>query len=694
VTERLFVVSPEGRTGKSTIAAGIIEALRADGRAVVPFRPVVRSLTERDPILGAILDRLDLEVPYDACVGTDYEHLHRDPTDAIRLIVERAAELEAHGAVVVIGSDYTNVSSPAELATNARLAANLAAAVVLVVGGVTDGRFRSAAEIAEVADIALGELRDAHATVSAIVVTRADPEQVGETAAVASAADAPLPVWVVPEDRKLTAPLLSTLWDAVAARPALESDAVRETPVPDTVLAAGSLENVLTRLAEGCLVIVSGDRPEVVLGVLVAHLSESSPALSGLLVSGGIPISPQVRDIVDGLSAGIPIGETALETFEAASRVRAARSRLLADSPAKYDRALELFAAHVDGRALLGATDAARPDALTPARFEHSLVQRARTRRMRIVLPEGDDDRILQAAAAVTRQGIAEVILLGDESAIRDRAGALGIAEDLEPVAVVAVTDPELHARFAAEYLRLRGPKGVTAESAAVTVRDVSYFGTLMVHLGLADGMVSGARHTTAHTVRPSFEIIKTRPGVDVVSSVFLMALADRVLVYGDCAIVVSPTVSQLADIAISSAATARLFGVEPRVAMLSYSTGESGAGDDVDVVRSATALVRERAPELPVAGPIQYDAAADPEVSAIKLPDSAVAGHATVYVFPDLDAGNTTYKAVQRSADAVAIGPVLQGLAKPVNDLSRGATVRDIVSTIAITAIQAQETA
>jgi phosphate acetyltransferase len=325
---------------------------------------------------------------------------------------------------------------------------------------------------------------------------------------------------------------------------------------------------------------------------------------------------------------------------------------------------------------------------MTPIRFEHLLVERARAADRHIVLPEGDDDRILEAAAIVVKRRIARLTILGDPDAVRGRAAALGL--ELGDTQVIPTTDPALHARFAEEYARLRAHKGVSPELAADTVTDVSYFGTMMVHLGLADGMVSGARHTTAHTIRPTFEIVKTAPGVSVVSSVFLMALEDRVLVYGDCAVIPEPTVEQLADIAVSSAATARQFGIDPRVAMLSYSTGESGSGAEVDRVRSATQLVRERAPELPVAGPIQYDAAADPTVGASKLPGSEVAGRATVFVFPDLNTGNNTYKAVQRSAGAVAIGPVLQGLAKPINDLSRGALVRDIVNTIAITAIQA----
>jgi phosphate acetyltransferase len=305
------------------------------------------------------------------------------------------------------------------------------------------------------------------------------------------------------------------------------------------------------------------------------------------------------------------------------------------------------------------------------------------------VLPEGGDDRILRAASIVLERGIARLTLLGDEQAVRGRAASLGL--DLAPAAVLGPTDPELRERFGAEYAELRKAKGVTVESALDTVTDVSYFGTMMVHTGLADGMVSGAAHTTAHTIRPAFEIIKTKPGVSVVSSVFLMALSDRVLVYGDCAVIPAPTDTQLADIAISSAATAAQFGIEPRVAMLSYSTGDSGSGADVEKVRAATALVHERAPELLVEGPLQYDAAADAVVAAAKMPGSPVAGRATVFIFPDLNTGNNTYKAVQRSSGAVAIGPVLQGLNKPVNDLSRGALVDDIVNTIAITAIQAQ---
>jgi len=321
--------------------------------------------------------------------------------------------------------------------------------------------------------------------------------------------------------------------------------------------------------------------------------------------------------------------------------------------------------------------------------FEYALLERARSDRKRIVLPEGSDDRILQAAGTLLSRGVVDLTLLGDEGDVRARAAGLGL--DLSAATVTSPADPELRERFALEYARVRAHKGVTVEDARDIVTDVSYFGTMMVHLGLADGMVSGAAHTTAHTITPALQFIKTIEGVNIVSSVFFMALEDRVLVYGDCAIVPDPTAEQLADIAISAAATSEQFGIEPRIAMLSYSTGESGSGADVDKVRAATALVRERRPDLLVEGPIQYDAAADAAVAKAKMPDSQVAGRATVFIFPDLNTGNNTYKAVQRSSGAVAIGPVLQGLRKPVNDLSRGALVRDIVNTVAITAIQAQ---
>ena len=340
-----------------------------------------------------------------------------------------------------------------------------------------------------------------------------------------------------------------------------------------------------------------------------------------------------------------------------------------------------------DAAATLRGTEA--PTAVTPLAFQADLIERARADRKRIVLPEPDDDRVLQAAAQVLAAGIADITFVGDADYVAKRSGELGL--DLSAAQVVSVDDPAYLERYAEEFARLRAKKGVTLEQAREKVTDVSYFGTMMVHMGDADGMVSGAAHTTAHTIVPSFQIIKTAPGVSVVSSIFLMAMKDRVWAFGDCAVNPNPTAEQLADIAVTSARTAAQFGVTPRVAMLSYSTGTSGAGPDVDVVVEATRLAREKAPELAIEGPIQFDAAVDAAVASKKLPDSDVAGKATVFVFPSLEAGNIGYKAVQRSSGALAVGPVLQGLNKPVNDLSRGALVEDIVNTVALTAVQAQ---
>lgn len=687
----IYVTSAEGRSGKSTVAVGVLEALKGTVERVGVFRPVARSQQEGDYVLDMLLARSTAGLTAEQSTGSDYTEINRDRDAAFARIVDRYSTVErACDAVLILGSDYTDVGSPTEFATNARIAADLAAPVLLVLNGRDRDEVsaRSADEVVAVARVALAELRAEHAEAAAVVVNRADPDAASAIAA-AVRAESGLPAWAIPEDAELTAPLLRSVLAAVDAEFLYGDEALLDRPVRGTVVAAMTLDNVLPRLLEGSVVVVPGDRSDVLVGTVVAHLSQTFPGLTGIVVNGGFSIAPAVARLLDGLAATLPIARCEYGSYETAVRILSTRSRLAADSPQKYATALGLFEKNVDAAELTAVLQLKPSTIMTPVRFEHLLIERARSRTMRIVLPEGDDDRILQAAGIVLRRGIADLTILGEEAVVRGRAAELGL--EIGPAQVLSPRDAALHARFTEEYFELRQAKGVTREIAAERMTDVAYFGTMLVHDGLADGMVSGAAHTTAHTIRPAFEIVKTSAGASVVSSVFLMALADRVLVYGDCAVIPEPTSEQLADIAISSAATARLFGIEPRVAMLSYSTGESGSGSDVDKVRAATELVRTRAPELPVAGPIQYDAAADPEVGAAKLPGSEVAGHATVFVFPDLNTGNNTYKAVQRSAGAVAIGPVLQGLARPINDLSRGALVRDIVNTIAITAIQAQ---
>lgn len=497
------------------------------------------------------------------------------------------------------------------------------------------------------------------------------------------------PSYVVPEEPLLSAPTVAELTQAVNGAVVSGDVALREREVMGVLAAGMTADHVLERLTDGMAVITPGDRSDVVLAVASAHAAEGFPSLSCIVLNGGFQLHPAIAALVSGLRLRLPVIATALGTYDTASAAASARGLVTATSQRKIDTALELMDRHVDVAGLLAQLTIPIPTVTTPQMFTYRLLQQARSDLMRIVLPEGDDDRILKSAGRLLQRGIVDLTILGDEAKVRLRAAELGV--DLDGATVIEPCASELHDQFADQYAQLRKAKGITVEHAREIMNDATYFGTMLVHNCHADGMVSGAAHTTAHTVRPALEIIKTVPGISTVSSIFLMCLPDRVLAYGDCAIIPNPTVEQLADIAICSARTAAQFGIEPRVAMLSYSTGDSGKGADVDKVRAATELVRAREPQLPVEGPIQYDAAVEPSVAATKLRDSPVAGRATVLIFPDLNTGNNTYKAVQRSAGAIAIGPVLQGLRKPVNDLSRGALVDDIVNTVAITAIQAQ---
>jgi len=703
VASSIYITSAEGHSGKSSIALGVLDTLSREIEKVGVFRPIARSISERDYVLELLLAHDGVDLEYDECVGVTYDEVHDDPDAALSRIVERFKAVEAKcGAVVIVGSDYTDVGSPTELSFNARIAANLGAPVLLVLTGrsVDESRGRTADEMRQIAELTMPELGAAHASILAVVANRADEDHLPEiatslaTVAQASVIDAglpdpgPIPAWAIPEDPFLVAPTVEGIMAAVDGTLLQGDSALLAREALGVVIAAMSMENVLPRLIEGGIVVIPGDRSEMILAALTAHESETFPSLAGIVLNGGFGLSPVISRLIAGLDHSLPIITTELGTYATAQRITQTRGRLAADSDRKRDTALALFEKHVDARVLFDALSIGRSGAVTPLMFEYGLIERARAAGKHIVLPEGSDDRILRAAGTLLSRGVATLTILGDESEVRARAAGLGV--DIAAARILSPFDPELRERFAVEYARVRAHKGMTVEAARDVVTDVSYFGTMMVHLGLADGMVSGAAHTTAHTIKPGFEIIKTMKDVSVVSSVFFMALSDRVLVYGDCAVVPDPTSEQLADIAISSAGTADQFGIDPRVAMLSYSTGSSGAGADVEKVRAATALVHERRPDLFVDGPIQYDAAADAAVGESKMPGSKVAGRATVFIFPDLNTGNNTYKAVQRSAGAVAVGPVLQGLNKPINDLSRGALVRDIVNTVAITAIQA----
>jgi phosphate acetyltransferase len=513
-------------------------------------------------------------------------------------IVDTYGGLSArYEALVVVGSDYTDVMTGDEWFSNATIAANLGSPVVLVV----HGRGRTPELIASTVDLAWSELIDKHAQPVAVVANRVEPDDVATVGALL--AQTGLPTGAIPEIPVLFAPTVADLQQACGARLVRGNREWLQRESMGLLVAAMSLPNVLTRLRENCTVIAPGDRWDLLLGLILAHQSATFPNLSAVVLPGGYLPPEPVGELIEGVQHDLPILITPGSTFETATTLAAVHGQMTGTSRVKLETALRVFADSVDGAAILDAIDVAESDIVTPLMFQYRLIARARADRRHIVLPEGDEERILRAADSLLRLGVADLTLLGEESVVRAKASAVGV--DIQGATIVSPKDSDLVGRFAQEYTRLRAHKGMTEERAAEIVTDVSYFGTLMVHMGIADGMVSGAVHTTTHTIRPAFEIIKTTPGTAIVSSIFLMCLSDRVLVYGDCAVNPDPTAEQLADIAISSAGTAAQFGIEPRVAMLSYSTGTSGVGADVEKVRVATDIVHDKRPDLLVDGPI-----------------------------------------------------------------------------------------
>ncbi|GAA4690492.1 phosphate acetyltransferase [Pseudonocardia yuanmonensis] len=681
----VYVTALEPGSGKSAVVLGLFEVLaRRAGRAAF-FRPLVAAADPPDPDVELVRRHYRLPQRYTDSFALTTAELHRLSRDAVlgRILDGWGAVAAGADVVVVEGSDLT--AAPAtEVDLNAAAAVHLEAPVLLVVGG----RGRTATQVLDAVRHDLAALVERGCELLGVVCNRVDPVVADSVHDELPAASGGLPGGVLAELPLLSAPTVAEVAvtlgaEVVAGRPELAREIER------VIVGAMGLPHFLARVGDADLVITPGDRADIVAGTLAAHLSGTYPAVAGLVLTGGT-VDPAVRRLAEGLgAAGVPVLAVPGDTFDTVSAVGRVRAAIRPDGERKIASAIRLFEDRVDHDALARRLDMARPARTTPLMFEQQLLDRARADRRHIVLPEGDDDRILRAAEQLLLRGVVDLTLLGREAELRSRAAALGLT--LPGVRIVDPATSPWREDFARVYAEQRRHRGVALPLALDLMADGTYFGTLMVRQGVADGMVSGATHTTAHTIRPAFEVIRTAPGVSLVSSAFLMCLADHVVVYADCAVVPNPDAAQLAEIALSAARTATTFGIDPRVAMLSYSTGESGSGADVDLVRTATALVHSRRPDLPVEGPIQYDAAVDPEVARLKLPGSRVAGRATVFVFPDLNTGNNTYKAVQRSAGAVAIGPVLQGLAKPVNDLSRGATVHDIVTTVAITAIQAQ---
>ncbi|MGF1494562.1 MAG: phosphate acetyltransferase [Microcoleaceae cyanobacterium] len=688
----LYVTAIEPWSGRSLVLLGVMEILSKRIGKLGFFRPVIHS-GEKDTVIQLIQSRYPTAVPYEAQYALTHEQVQHlvaegKQDELSQIILEKYKALEEQcDFVLCAGTSSEDITATFEFDFNARIANQLGTPILLVVSGQT----KTPEELIDAVRASHESLTEEGCTITATLVNRVSSTEIElirqEFAQIWREED---PIFVIPEEPSLWKPTIQEVTQALNARLIHGNTEGLSREVYDFKVAAMQLHHFLDYIEEGSLVMTPGDRTDILLTCLTAFLSDAYPNLAGIVLTGGLKLEPNVQKLVDGFTQWtLPIFTVEADTFSAASQASRVQAQITAETPRKIAAALGLFETHVDADRLSNRISISRSNRITPLMFEYALVERAKQDKKHIVLPEGTEERILRASEVLLQRDVVDLTLLGSRTEIRQKIATLGL--DLKGVNIIDPANYEWHDEYAQTYYELRKHKAINLDYANDVMHDVSYFGTMMVYKGVADGMVSGSVHTTAHTIRPAFEFVRTRPGCSIVSSVFFMCLSDRILVYGDCAVNPNPNPQQLADIAISSAETAKTFSVEPLVAMLSYSTGESGRGEDVDKVREATQIARTQRPDLKIEGPIQYDAAIDESVAKTKLPDSEVAGHATVFIFPDLNTGNNTYKAVQRAANAVAIGPVLQGLKKPVNDLSRGCTIPDIVNTVAITAIQAQ---
>lgn len=694
MTNAIYLTTTEPYSGKSVIALGLMNLLAGKTDKIAYFKPIIsREPPEKDNHLVMIAGHFNLTTKYEemyAYTRTQAFNLINSGKEAQMIdgIIESFKRLQKRfDFVVVEGTDFTGTSTNIEFKGNITIAKNLGIPAVIIV----KGEGKTVQEIVDTSVSNTKSFRDEGVQVLTLVANKigkdiAEPlkEKLGK------ALPKDVIVTTFPATRELGSPTMKEIRDAVDGT-ILFGENLLSNQVDHSIVGAMQLHNALTRLNKNTLIVTPGDRGDIIIGALQANISKNYPKVAGILLTGGLLPEPTIVKLIEGLETVVPIIAVKGGTFKTVAQVANTQSRISPDSKEKIALAIRMFDEHVDVHTLERKIITFRTSSITPRMFQYQIVQRAKSSKKHIVLAEGDDDRILQAADMLIKQDVVKLSILGNPDAIQASFKRLNLSLDATKVNIINPATSPRYQAYVQQLVELRKGKNLTEEMARDLMLDVSYYGTMMVFMGDADGMVSGAAHTTQHTIRPALQFVKTKPGIKTVSSVFFMCLPNRVSVFGDCAVNPNPTSEQLADIAISSADTSKMFGIEPKVAMLSYSSGTSGEGEDVDRVRAATELVRQKRPDLKVEGPIQYDAAVDPSVGKKKMPNSEVAGQASVLIFPDLNTGNNTYKAVQRETGALAIGPMLQGLNKPVNDLSRGCTVDDVFNTVVITAIQAQ---
>jgi phosphate acetyltransferase len=693
----VFITSTEPYSGKSIISLGLINMLVGKAQKIGYFKPIVSRSTEegKSDHIQTVLSYFDLPVSYeDAQAFTWQDAMHQSENESqgemIDTIIRKYKKLEdKYDFTVIEGSDYQGDGTAFEFEVNASIAKNLGAPVIVVISGEN----KTTAQIANSAITVVRNFESREIQVLALVANKISEQQIDDVRELLAVQ---LPesviVTIIPAMRGLQAPTMKEIYESLDAKLLFGAERLNNQ-VDNFVTGAMQVPNFLNFIKENVLIITPGDRGDIIIAALQANLSTSYPQIAGIILTADtMPEEPIIR-LIEGLQTVVPILAVKTGTFQTTTEVGNIRSKITADNTKKIQLAIDVFNKYVDVAKLdERIVTYKHSGGITPRMFQYQITNWAKSQKKHIVLPEGNDERILKAAARLISQDIVTLTLLGNPDDIMANIKRLGLNLDASKINIVNPAASADYQDYVNTLYELRKTKNVNLEMATDMMTDVSYFGTMMVYKGHADGMVSGAVHTTQHTIRPALQFVKTKPGISVVSSVFFMCLPDRVSVFGDCAVNPNPTAEQLAEIAISSAESSKRFGIEPRIAMLSYSSGTSGEGEDVEKVRRATEIVKAKRPDLKVEGPIQYDAAVDPIVGKSKLPGSEVAGQASVLIFPDLNTGNNTYKAVQRETGALAIGPMLQGLNKPVNDLSRGCTVDDIFNTVIITAIQAQE--
>lgn len=695
MNKAIYIATSEENSGKSVITLGLMSMLMGKTSKVGYFRPIVEDFEEGkfDSHIETVINHFGLDISFQDAYAITKSKLIKKKNkgkigDVIDLIIEKYKRLEERfDFVLVEGTSFTGEGTVIELDINVLIAKNLGIPAIIVGTGVG----KTLEELVDSLYLAYDSFKVKEVEVLAVIANKVQPENLEiVTASLKKSLPEEVMVNSIPMISSLNNPTIQEIVKELNAT-VLFGAAFLNNQIGSFSVGAMQLRNYLLNLKENGLVITPGDRADIILGALQANESINYPTISGIVLTGNIIPEDSILKLIEGLSTVVPIIAVEEGTFIITNKIGAIKPKIYANNKEKILTSINTFENYVDLDSLTEKFIKFEVEGMTPKMFQYNLVKRAKKHRKHIVLPEGTDDRIIIAAARLQAMDVVDISIIGDKKQIENRVTTLGLTFDFSKVHIINPRKDLHYDDYVNTYYELRKEKKMTLEIAKDLMEDGSYFGTMMVYKNHADGMVSGAAHTTQHTILPALQFIKTKPNSSVVSSIFFMCLEDRVSIFGDCAINPNPTADQLAEIAISSADSSLAFGIEPKIAMLSYSSGSSGKGDEVDKVRAATEIVRKKRPDLKIEGPIQYDAAVDPEVGQSKMPNSEVAGHASVLIFPDLNTGNNTYKAVQRETGALAIGPMLQGLNKPVNDLSRGCTVDDIINTVVITAIQAQ---